>query len=98
MNMRRIILFSITLMLFISCSSTSVKKVTGPDGTEHILIECEESSARCIEEAGKKCPKGYVVIYSDGKTGTAIIPLITPYGSSFIGGSVYNGTLMIKCK
>jgi hypothetical protein len=91
-----IAVFAACVALSSSCYFRSrAKPIKGPDGTPHYFIECKKSQEHCLVEAADKCPRGYNVVDSSGRTnGSAVYK--DAMGASVVHS--YRGTMLIKCR
>jgi hypothetical protein len=71
------------------------RPIKGPDGTAHFFIECKKSPEHCYEEAADRCPDGYRIVDSSGRSGGAAV-YQDALGTSIVQS--YRGTMLIKCR
>ena len=80
--MAKTMMILITIVI-VGCASS--EKITGPDGSEHILIACTEIKD-CYKEARKACQGNYKIVNSASETNTQVTQVTTT-----------SQNLLIKC-
>ena len=67
----------------------TTRNVTAPDGVPAIFVECRQES-RCIGEAQRVCPGGYLVLDAGAREGHVV--------RRGIAAPIYQGQMLIRCQ
>jgi len=87
------------IVALLACSFASSTPVNGPDGEPGwYSVTCKRDMGNCFEEAGDRCPHGYVTEDDDRREGTVHVANYNQYGGYSSTVPRFRGHLLIKCK
>lgn len=62
--MRHLLLLALATSVTACDVTTQSTEISTPEGRRGFVVECNNSTARCMREAGERCPNGYDVLDS----------------------------------
>lgn len=70
-----------------------VSDIKGPDGSQHVFIECKGSQGSCLEAAAERCPSGYKTVSAEGYDRGATVS-----ASGLVATKMNRWSMFIKCR